>query len=60
MNDRIYTIGYLLLTCYFLWRLKKEDKNKGMNGFSAGVFLIIFIYKSAPIFVEFMERYLKI
>lgn len=60
MNDRIYAIGYLLLTCYFLWRLKKEDRHRGMNGFSAGVFLIIFIYKSAPIFVEFIERYLNI
>lgn len=53
MSNKLYLIGYLLMILHSLWRLKVDEKHRGINGFTAGMFMVIFIYKSAPLFIEF-------
>lgn len=57
MNDKLYLIGYFLMILYSLWRLKIDEKHRGINGFTAGMFMVIFIYKSAPLFTDFFMNW---
>jgi hypothetical protein len=52
MIDLVFLIGTLALSAYFFFKLKTQPTHKGFHGFAAGVFLIIFIYKAAPVFAK--------
>ena len=58
MNEYIVLTATLAMLLYFLYKLKAQKQNRGLNGFSAGVLLIICIFKAAPIFARLMKDYL--
>lgn len=57
MIDMIFLIATLIIAVYFIYKVMAKEKNKGLNGFSAGAFLVIFIYKAAPIFAGYFKRF---
>lgn len=59
MSDKLYLIGYVLMIFYSLWRLKVDEKHRGINGLTAGMFIVIFIYESAPVVSDFVMKWYR-
>ncbi len=59
MTDYLAPIATFFISLYFFYRLKTQKENRGLNGFSAGVFLVISIYKLAPIATRLISLIVK-
>lgn len=57
MTDKLFLIGYVLMIFYSLWRLKVDKEHRAINGFTAGMFIVIFIYKSAPVISDLIMKW---
>ena len=58
MIDYIFLIATFAISMYFFYKLKTQKNHKGLNGVSAGAFLVIFVYKSAPIVAMYAKNLL--
>jgi hypothetical protein len=55
-SDFIFLAVYFGLSCYFFYRLQSQKNNRGFNGFGAGVFLMIFLFKLAPVLANLAKK----
>lgn len=54
--SNIFLLLYFGGFCYFLFKIITKKENRALNGFSAGVFLVIFVFRAAPFFVSLVRQ----
>ena len=55
--DYLFLILTFLLFLYFLNKLRTKKERKAFHGFAAGVFLMSFIYKIAPVVAKYVSTF---
>ncbi|MCI5052491.1 MAG: hypothetical protein MRY21_05080 [Simkaniaceae bacterium] len=55
----VYLVFTFLCFLYFLFKLWRKGDNRGLNGFSAGVFLVVFLIQLAPFIVGVAKGFLR-
>jgi hypothetical protein len=58
MINNVFLLAYLGAVVYFLLQAKRKKENKALNGFGAGMFLVIFIVKAAPVLTPIIKSFL--
>lgn len=58
MIHNLFLLIYLIATIYFFIQMKRKKNQRALNGFSAGVFLVIFIVRGAPVLANLLKNYI--
>ena len=53
--DYFWLFAPLLISAYFLYRMRTEQKLKGVNGIGVGIFLVQFIHGISPMIAKWVK-----